>query len=103
MLEHELLAFVHVLGDDDRSSTALAISPIRPTDPPPNTRPIPFSAMIAPNVRAAFTNAGSEPGPDPQYTQILLIEFVGTSMADISKLCRGISRPPLFCARKSPI
>src|SRR5882757_6408153 len=29
-----------------------------------------LSARIVPNARAAATKAGSEPGPEPQYTQI---------------------------------
>src|SRR3954469_16793980 len=54
---------------------------------------MPLSARIAPNARAAAAKAGSEPGPEPQYTQIrfrVLMRF-SYRHAQARSLCSGKS------------
>jgi len=59
-----------------RSSVALAISSISPTEPPPYTSPILLAAKACPKFLASSRNFGLFPVLDPQYTQTRFVSLI---------------------------
>src|SRR5262249_26141956 len=77
------------IASPPRSRTASASAPIRPTRPPPNTKPIFCWANSSPKARAASRYTGRLPLLEPQKTQMRRI---------IDRGCRGRSCPSIGTA-----
>lgn len=58
--------------DPPLPKTVLDTFPIKPTEPPPYTRPTPRLTSSSPNCAAASRNAGEFPDELPQYTHTRL-------------------------------